>query len=126
MFQDDQQAAPGCWSEVGRQGGFQIIQLSDIRCYTKAKITHEIYHSIGFYHEHTRYDRDQYVQVHENCIRSGLKNNFKIQQKAETYDIPYDGRSIMHYTQTQGSNDENCKVITSKVKLLVNCLLTPY
>ena len=124
VFQDDQQDAPGCWSQVGKQGGPQKIQLSNVQCYTKERITHEIYHSIGFYHEHTRPDRDQYVQVHDNCIRSGLKNNFKIQQKAETYDIPYDGRSIMHYTQTQGSNDENCKVITSKVKLLVNCQLT--
>ena len=78
-----------------------------------------MYHSIGFFHEHTRPDRDQYVEVHEHCIRAGLKNNFKIQPKAETYGIPYDGRSIMHYFHTQGSIDENCKVISSKARIFI-------
>ena len=117
MFQDDQQAAPGCWSEVGRQGGFQIIQLSDIRCYTKAKITHEIYHSIGFYHEHTRMDRDQYVEVHLGCIRDSLEKNFKVQPNTESFGVPYDAKSIMHYKPSQGAINTNCKTITSKVNL---------
>ena len=115
MFQDDQLDAPGCWSQVGRQGGLQKIQLSHILCYTKERITHEIYHSIGFYHEHTRYDRDQHVEVHDNCIRQGAKKDYKVNPTAETYGIPYDGRSIMHYSHTQGSIDNDCKTMTSKV-----------
>ena len=118
LFQNNSSDDYGCWSKVGRQGGIQKIQLSDNQCYTKAKVAHEIYHSIGFYHEHTRIDRDQYVDVNHNCTRTGTKNNFKVQPKTETYGLPYDGLSIMHYKSTQGSIDpESCKTITSKVQV---------
>ena len=101
---------------MGRQGGTQKIQLSDVQCYTKAKIAHEIYHAIGFYHEHTRIDRDLYVNVNYNCARNDIKHNYYVQPKSETYGLPYDGKSIMHYKTTQGSTDpESCKTITSKV-----------
>ena len=116
LFQNKPFDGHGCWSKVGRQGGTQKIQLSDVRCYTKAKIAHEIYHSIGFYHEHSRTDRDSYVKVNYNCIRNDLKPNFYVQPKTETYGLPYDGKSIMHYRSNQGSTDvESCKTITSKV-----------
>ena len=102
---------------MGRQVGVQKIQLSDIQCHTKAKIIHEIYHSMGFYHEHTRTDRDFYVDVKYNCIRKGIETIFYVQPKSYTYGLPYDGMSIMHYRSTQGSNDTDpCKTITSKVR----------
>ena len=115
-FQNNAFDTYGCWSNVGRQGGTQKIQLSDIQCLTKAKIMHEIYHAIGFYHEHTRSDRDLYVDIDYNCVRKGIERNFHVQPKSETYGLPYDGKSIMHYRSTQGSDDpESCKSITSKV-----------
>ena len=116
LFQNNAFDSYGCWSNVGRQGGIQKIQLSDVQCLTKAKIMHETYHAIGFYHEHTRSDRDLYVDIDYNCVRKGIERNFHVQPKSETYGLPYDGKSIMHYRSTQGSDDpESCKAITSKV-----------
>ena len=71
----------GCSSQVGKQNGTQIINLKD-DCFTIVKIAHELYHSIGFYHEHTRRDRDTYVEVRENCIRHGDEDQFKIHPDA--------------------------------------------
>ena len=112
LIQNDPQEF-GCWSRVGKQNGTQIIQLSE-GCFTKPKILHEIYHSIGFYHEHSRPDRDKYVEVHEDCIREGTENDFKIFPQSLTYGLPYEPRSFMHY-KTLDFNNGLCATITSKI-----------
>lgn len=50
-----------CYSRLGRQGGAQIISLSNA-C-TMQKIAHEILHSLGFLHEQNREDRDDYITI---------------------------------------------------------------
>lgn len=56
---------------------------------------HELMHAIGFYHEHCRPDRDQYVIVDKEKI-----DNINY-EKLRTSDVrmfgPYDKKSIMHY-----------------------------
>jgi hypothetical protein len=49
-------------SPVGRQGGTQIINIYhwDI----PFNIVHELFHSLGFHHEQSRPDRDEYVTIH--------------------------------------------------------------
>ena len=103
----------GCFSPVGKQNGTQIIQLSD-ECFSERKIAHELMHSIGFYHEHARSDRDQYVNIHENCIREGNEDEFKIYPEALTYGLPYNHKSVMHY-QTLEFTNKRCAPITSKM-----------
>ena len=111
IFQDDHMDVPGCWSYVGRQGGIQKIQLNEDRCYNESTLIHEMIHAIGHYHEHTRSDRNQHIQVHYNCIRNGVENNFHIQNLTELYGLPYDHYSIMHYNPLQGAT--NCKTMSS-------------
>ena len=41
-------------------------------CYFRGTISHEIMHLLGFYHEHTRLDRDQYITVYEENILDGM------------------------------------------------------
>ena len=118
LFENNTSKPPICSSHVGRQGGMQTIQLGSIQCFKKEVITHEMIHAIGFYHEHTRMDRDNYVQVDYGCVRDNLEKNFKIQPNSESFGIPYDPLSIMHYRPTQGSTDPDCKTLTSKVNLI--------
>jgi len=89
----------GCWSSVGRQGGEQIINVAFPSCLgNKGTLAHEIMHSLGFYHEQSRPDRDGYVIIDKDNIIEGKYNNFAKQTKdtTEIYDY-YDWNSVMHY-----------------------------
>lgn len=63
-----------CSSYVGRIGGRQTISVGNadgsIIC-RHGNIVHEIAHSVGFFHEHSRPDRDDYVNVHWGNVESG-------------------------------------------------------
>lgn len=66
-------------------------------------------HVLGFLHQHTRPDRDLYVEVlYENVIqRPELLFNFEIIEPwTDTgFPLPYDYDSIMHYTARMFSRD---------------------
>ncbi|CAH1143211.1 unnamed protein product, partial [Phyllotreta striolata] len=92
----------GCWSSVGNQGKKQIVNLQSPQCVTKiGTILHELMHVIGFVHEQSRHERDDYVTINWNNIKSSSKDNFK--KSPESYesgfDVPYDYESVMHYSR---------------------------
>ena len=65
-----------CWSDVGRCGGNQTVSISSRdNCVTKGIIMHELMHALGFWHEHTRSDRDSYVSVVPANIMLGNEYN---------------------------------------------------
>ena len=77
---------------------------------------HEIVHALGFFHEQSRPDRDDYVTIHRNNIIEDKLHNFREYPRSlvDTYNVPYDLRSIMHYeSKAFSKNGEN--TITSKV-----------
>ena len=85
-------------NSIGRKGGQQIINLSS-GCQYHRIILHEIGHALGFWHEHTRPDRDSYVVIFEENIESGKEHNF-MKRNDKTVDYQgseYDYGSIMHY-----------------------------
>ena len=55
-------------------GGKQPINLADA-CST-GNVIHEIGHAIGLFHEQSRLDRDNYITVQWDNIRSGYEHNF--------------------------------------------------
>lgn len=90
----------GCWSSVGRIGGRQAVNLKSPSCtFRRGTIIHEIMHALGFFHEQNRPDRDDWVDIQFDNIRSGLESNFhKISSfYVTTFDVPYDYNSVMHY-----------------------------
>nr|XP_023016554.1 zinc metalloproteinase nas-13-like isoform X1 [Leptinotarsa decemlineata] len=93
----------GCWSSVGRIGGRQLLNLQSPSCTTKIGTpVHELMHAAGFLHEQNRYERDDYVTIVWGNIKSGHEGNFNKAEKgtAQGYGIPYDFRSVMHYSNT--------------------------
>ncbi|CAF1066741.1 unnamed protein product [Adineta ricciae] len=99
----------GCWSGVGKswRGGLQELSLDRSGCMTKDTIIHEFLHSLGFNHEQTRPDRDQYIKVLYENIEPENKHNFDKNQAAafQSVGLPYDFNSIMHYTYNSFSTN---------------------
>ncbi|KAG8580054.1 hypothetical protein GDO81_007108 [Engystomops pustulosus] len=90
------ESGKGCWSYVGRNGGRQVLSLSVPSCIHYGLIPHELMHSLGFFHEHTREDRDNYIEVNWENIAPANKAIFNFDD-GNHQDLPYDYNSIMHY-----------------------------
>lgn len=86
----------GCFSSLGRQGGGQELSLKKGGCLYHGIIQHEFIHALGFQHEQTRGDRDNYVTIKWRNIKPGMAFNFH-QQQTNNLNTPYDYSSIMHY-----------------------------
>lgn len=94
---------PQCWSRVGRTGGEQLLKLGD-QCLDLATTLHELMHAVGFYHEQSRMDRDEYVRIYPQNIMQGQFGNFK-KYLTNTLNQPYDFNSIMHYRNNEFSKN---------------------
>lgn len=85
-----------CSSSVGRKGGEQVIILAS-RC-NAMSIVHELGHTLGLWHEQSRIDRDQYVQIVWENISEEHQSNFN-QHLTNSVDFgAYNYDSIMHYS----------------------------
>ncbi|MFG6416132.1 M12 family metallopeptidase [Roseateles sp. DC23W] len=87
---------PGCASYVGRRGGRQEIVIGDA-C-SAGNVMHEIGHCVGFYHEQSRSDRDQHVQIEWANVNPTMRHNFNQENSVNLG--AYDFGSIMHYPAT--------------------------
>ncbi|XP_041844839.1 high choriolytic enzyme 1-like [Melanotaenia boesemani] len=89
----------GCYSELGRKGGMQQVSINRDGCMYSGIIQHELNHALGFQHEQTRSDRDNYVIINWGNIIPDDAYNFD-KQDTNNQNTPYDYGSIMHYGRT--------------------------
>lgn len=86
----------GCCSFVGRIYHGQDVVINE-GCHSKGTILHELGHVIGFNHEHSRPDRDEFVEIQSENIISGEQDQFskkstffdEINSLGESYDFDY-------------------------------------
>ena len=81
----------GCYSYVGQNTGISMVR--------EVIIMHELLHTLGFFHEQSRPDRDSYVRVNYANIWPGYGSNFDKYNNTvvDTLNTPYDYTSVMHY-----------------------------
>ncbi|NWT43514.1 MEP1B protein, partial [Chroicocephalus maculipennis] len=105
----------GCWSSVGnRQEGLQQLSIG-ANCDKIGTIQHEFMHALGFWHEQSRSDRDDYVSIMWDRIQAGKDHNFdKYDDKtSDSLNVPYDYTSVMHYSQNAFRNGTEPTIVTN-------------
>ncbi|XP_033976394.1 meprin A subunit beta-like [Trematomus bernacchii] len=108
----------GCYSYIGKViSNGQNISIGS-NCDSISIVEHEFLHALGFYHEQSRYDRDDYVTIVNENIREGYENNFDKQsnETTTTQGVPYDFWSVMHYGTGYFSNGNGSTIITKDPK----------
>ncbi|KAG7259679.1 hypothetical protein CRUP_021684 [Coryphaenoides rupestris] len=112
-----------CFSSVGDQQTGQILSLGP-GCDHKAVIEHELLHALGFYHEQSRTDRDDYVDIWLDQVTPGLEHNFNKYNDDFITDqnTAYDYESIMHYRPFSFNMNASIPTITPKIPAFYNII----
>ncbi len=106
-----------CYSYLGRRGGHQPIVLSD-QCEFR-EIVHEVMHALGFIHEQSRPERDNWIEVLWDNIRDEFKPQFSVVpvEWVEHYRGPpfvFDYNSIMIYRPNTFAKGSDMNTMRSK------------
>ena len=104
-----------CYSYLGRVGGAQPIVLAP-EC-GKKEIMHEMMHAIGFIHEHSRFDRDAFVEIIWENIKPEYVSQFQLAPENLMVLIlgsEFDYNSIMLYPKSTFSKDKKAFTLISK------------
>lgn len=103
-----------CTSYIGKTSRQQKVSIGG-SCFEFSSILHELGHVIGFYHEHNRPDRDEYVEIVEENLRSGSQRQFEKLRHDEVnlFGIGYDYNSVMHYNKDYFSKKSSTATIVA-------------
>ncbi|KAM7347755.1 zinc metalloproteinase nas-14 isoform 2-T2 [Cochliomyia hominivorax] len=90
----------GCWSSVGRRQGGQVLNLNTPKCVSHGVVIHELLHALGFYHQQSATERDEYVKINWENILPGHAHNFNkyARTHVSNFGVEYDYQSVMHYS----------------------------
>ncbi|XP_042565063.1 meprin A subunit beta-like [Clupea harengus] len=106
----------GCYSYVGKffPGGQNVSIGSG--CAFVHIVEHELLHALGFFHEQSRYDRDDHVTIIWENIQEGFERNFdKVSEDySSLLNTSYDYTSVMHYDKDAFSNGNGSTIITKQ------------
>ncbi|XP_071343405.1 meprin A subunit beta [Trachinotus anak] len=104
----------GCFSSVGNQHvGKQRLSIGR-NCDRLGTVEHEFLHALGFWHEQSRADRDDYVNIMWDRIEPGKEHNFKKHDDtvSSALGVPYDYGSVMHYSKTSFNIGSEPTIVT--------------
>ncbi|XP_056283793.1 low choriolytic enzyme-like [Pseudoliparis swirei] len=100
----------GCFSLLGRIGDKQMVSLQRFGCVHHGIIQHELLHALGFYHEHTRSDRDNYIKINWENLKNFFLINFE-KKDSNNLNTKYDYTSVMHYGRTAFGTNRKVTIV---------------
>ncbi|TNN35830.1 Low choriolytic enzyme [Liparis tanakae] len=100
----------GCFSLLGRIGDKQMVSLQRFGCVHYGIIQHELLHALGFYHEHTRSDRDNYIKINWENLKNFYLVNFE-KKDSNNLGTKYDYTSVMHYGSTAFGTNRKVTIV---------------
>ena len=102
----------GCGSYVGRIDSLAsssegqpvfLASSSTGTCVKKGIVQYESLHALGFWHEHSRPDRDDCIKINWSNVKEGFQDQFQVREKIDSLGSKYDYESVMHYRDDQFS-----------------------
>ncbi|XP_059579497.1 meprin A subunit beta [Alligator mississippiensis] len=105
----------GCWSSIGnRRKGKQELSIG-ANCDRIGTVQHEFLHALGFWHEQSRSDRNDYVTIMWDRISTGKEHNFNTydDKTSNSLNTPYDFTSVMHYSKNAFRNGTEATILTN-------------
>jgi len=102
----------GCWSGVGMRywANGQQISIGE-NCNSLGVVAHEVGHAMGFHHEQSRSDRDDYLVILTDNVEAGKEHNFD-KEADNNYNVQYDYSSMMHYGSSYFSKNGMPTIVT--------------
>uniref|UniRef100_A0A0N5C132 Metalloendopeptidase n=1 Tax=Strongyloides papillosus TaxID=174720 RepID=A0A0N5C132_STREA len=98
----------GCFSIVGKLSQTEPQNITIGRdCERVGIVQHETSHALGLLHEHTRDDRDNYINIEYNNINKEYWLDFQKfnDSWSDTYNLRYDYGSALHYETYAGTKN---------------------
>merc|ERR550519_2503147 len=89
----------GCSSSLGMRGRDQFLTLKRGSCVYHSTVQHEFLHAAGIWHEQSRQDRDDYIDILWDNIQDWAKFNFD-KQGFNAPEVKYNINSVMQYKST--------------------------
>lgn len=63
------------------------MAIQELKGLWAAAVSHEIGHSIGFYHEHCRSDRNQFIEIKWDNIKNNRRSNYEQEPYSEIMEV---------------------------------------
>ncbi|GAV06148.1 hypothetical protein RvY_16179 [Ramazzottius varieornatus] len=103
-----------CFSNVGRQGGKQLISVTQDCLQEPGAIQHLVLHALGLFHENARVVRNTFVTINRDNVLPDAINYFNAYVDYGPSAGPYDVESLTHYPFTVFAMNQSGPTILPK------------